>query len=99
MGSNIDDYYNFFLNGNLRIKSLLKQYFIAVTALTGLTENWENKPPSWVGTDPCSNWEGIRCSNSRVISMSVPRVCCTLSSLKFYLLLGKHDFFCSFCRF
>nr|GMD47336.1 probable leucine-rich repeat receptor-like protein kinase At5g49770 [Ipomoea batatas] len=29
-------------------------------------------PPNWLGADPCgSNWEGIRCSNSRVISMDL----------------------------
>ncbi|XP_028766533.1 probable leucine-rich repeat receptor-like protein kinase At5g49770 [Neltuma alba] len=39
-----------------------------LTALSSPTEFWENKPPSWVGTDPCGGWEGIECSNSRVTS-------------------------------
>ncbi|KAF7840304.1 putative leucine-rich repeat receptor-like protein kinase [Senna tora] len=40
------------------------------TALSSLSEFWENKPPSWVGADPCgSGWEGIHCTNSRVTSI------------------------------
>ncbi|XP_028785400.1 probable leucine-rich repeat receptor-like protein kinase At5g49770, partial [Neltuma alba] len=41
------------------------------TALSSLTEFWENKPPSWVGTDPCGGWEGIECNNSRVASIKL----------------------------
>ncbi|XP_054776319.1 leucine-rich repeat receptor protein kinase HPCA1-like isoform X2 [Prosopis cineraria] len=42
------------------------------TALLSLTEFWENKPPSWVGTDPCAaSWEGIECTNSRVTSIKL----------------------------
>ncbi|KAI4306421.1 hypothetical protein L6164_029698 [Bauhinia variegata] len=51
--------------------------------LTGLTENWNQKPPNWVGSDPCgSNWEGIRCENSRIISikLSSMKLSGTLSS-------------------
>ncbi|XP_028797387.1 probable leucine-rich repeat receptor-like protein kinase At5g49770 [Neltuma alba] len=39
-------------------------------SLQSLTESWQNKPPSWVGSDPCgSGWEGIRCTNLRVTSI------------------------------
>ncbi|KAI9096292.1 hypothetical protein K1719_026011 [Acacia pycnantha] len=42
-------------------------------ALSSLTEVWENKPPSWVGTDPCGGggWEGIGCTKSRVTSITL----------------------------
>ncbi|KAK4378757.1 hypothetical protein RND71_000619 [Anisodus tanguticus] len=44
-------------------------------ALQSLKDSWQNVPPNWAGSDPCgSHWEGIGCSNSRVISI-------TLSSL------------------
>ncbi|KAK2993636.1 hypothetical protein RJ640_019276 [Escallonia rubra] len=40
-------------------------------ALNALKEAWENTPPSWVGSDPCAGWEGIRCTNSRVTSITL----------------------------
>lgn len=40
--------------------------------LESLKEEWENVPPSWDGSDPCTNpWEGIDCNNSRVISIKL----------------------------
>ncbi|RYQ82541.1 hypothetical protein Ahy_B10g101129 isoform E [Arachis hypogaea] len=45
------------------------QDYNGLAALTGF---WTNKPPNWVGTDPCgSNWEGIRCSNSRITELKL----------------------------
>jgi len=40
-------------------------------ALSTLKYEWKNAPPSWEGSeDPCGDhWEGIECSNSRVITM------------------------------
>ncbi|GMP68725.1 hypothetical protein CsSME_00028252 [Camellia sinensis var. sinensis] len=41
-------------------------------ALIGLKEVWQNTPPNWVGSDPCGNgWDGIRCNNSRVTSITL----------------------------
>ncbi|GMP63464.1 hypothetical protein CsSME_00025147 [Camellia sinensis var. sinensis] len=41
-------------------------------ALNALKEIWKNTPLSWVGPDPCGNsWEGIRCNNSRVTSITL----------------------------
>nr|GMD47165.1 probable leucine-rich repeat receptor-like protein kinase At5g49770 [Ipomoea batatas] len=43
-----------------------------VSALNALKSSWGNLPPNWLGADPCgSNWEGIRCSNSRVVSITL----------------------------
>ncbi|KAL1335859.1 hypothetical protein HN51_030306 [Arachis hypogaea] len=45
------------------------QDYNGLAALTGF---WTNRPPNWVGTDPCgSNWEGIRCSNSRITELKL----------------------------
>ncbi|XP_072969581.1 leucine-rich repeat receptor protein kinase HPCA1-like [Typha angustifolia] len=44
-------------------------------SLNALASLWKNKPSNWYGSDPCgSQWVGIRCTNSRVVSI-------TLSSL------------------
>ncbi|KAK1323535.1 putative leucine-rich repeat receptor-like protein kinase [Acorus calamus] len=41
-----------------------------VAALTALTNEWQNVPPDWVGTDPCgSHWTGINCSNSHIVTI------------------------------
>ncbi|KAJ0043481.1 hypothetical protein Pint_17962 [Pistacia integerrima] len=41
-------------------------------ALNSLKFSWENFPPSWRSSDPCDeHWEGIRCTNSRVISITL----------------------------
>ncbi|CAL9748659.1 unnamed protein product [Musa acuminata subsp. burmannicoides] len=42
-------------------------------ALLSLMTQWQNTPPSWGKTDdPCGTpWEGIRCSNSRVTSLTL----------------------------
>ncbi|KOM53726.1 hypothetical protein LR48_Vigan09g238500 [Vigna angularis] len=42
------------------------------SALNSLTQSWSNKPQSWVGQDPCSGWDGIRCSNTRITQLRVP---------------------------
>jgi len=39
------------------------------SALNSLTQSWSNKPQSWVGQDPCSGWDGIRCSNTRITQL------------------------------
>ncbi|XP_029128170.1 probable leucine-rich repeat receptor-like protein kinase At5g49770 isoform X2 [Cajanus cajan] len=41
------------------------------TALLALQNEWHNTPPNWVGSDPCGGWDGIECSNSRIISISL----------------------------
>ncbi|XP_062095591.1 leucine-rich repeat receptor protein kinase HPCA1-like [Humulus lupulus] len=34
--------------------------------------DWKNKPPNWVGADPCeANWDGIDCSDNRVTSITL----------------------------
>ncbi|GMP63459.1 hypothetical protein CsSME_00025144 [Camellia sinensis var. sinensis] len=41
-------------------------------ALNALKEIWNNTPLNWVGSDPCGDsWEGIRCTNSRVTSITL----------------------------
>ncbi|XP_047163599.1 leucine-rich repeat receptor protein kinase HPCA1-like [Vigna umbellata] len=42
------------------------------SALNSLAQSWSNKPQSWVGQDPCSGWDGIRCSNTRITQLRVP---------------------------
>nr|XP_043610443.1 leucine-rich repeat receptor protein kinase HPCA1 [Erigeron canadensis] len=40
-------------------------------ALRALKDQWQNTPPSWRrSNDPCS-WEGVTCSNSRIISLGL----------------------------
>ncbi|KAK7306601.1 hypothetical protein VNO77_44550 [Canavalia gladiata] len=59
---------------------LLQLLFVAAqtdnrdySGLTSLTQSWANKPPSWVGEDPCgSGWDGIRCSSSRITQLKLP---------------------------
>eukprot|EP01018_Ginkgo_biloba_P025010 Gb_27827 [translate_table: standard] len=34
------------------------------------SEYWKNTPPSWKGSDPCgSRWDGVLCSDSKIISL------------------------------
>ncbi|GAB4832443.1 hypothetical protein Ancab_006463 [Ancistrocladus abbreviatus] len=42
-----------------------------VTVLQSLKNQWENTPPNWgKSDDPCgAPWDGVNCSNSRVISL------------------------------
>ncbi|KAK6121284.1 hypothetical protein DH2020_044987 [Rehmannia glutinosa] len=41
-------------------------------ALKSLKDVWNNVPPNWDGADPCgSDWDGISCSNSRVVSITL----------------------------
>ncbi|XP_047321862.1 leucine-rich repeat receptor protein kinase HPCA1-like [Impatiens glandulifera] len=61
-------------DGYHRVLHGLNLYAIsAVNALRALQEVWNNTPLSWVGTDPCgkSPWEGINCTNSRIISITL----------------------------
>ncbi|KAE9594958.1 hypothetical protein Lal_00041274 [Lupinus albus] len=42
------------------------------SGLQSLTQSWTNKPPNWVGTDPCgSNWDGVICTNSRITKLKL----------------------------
>ncbi|KAK7263754.1 hypothetical protein RJT34_31351 [Clitoria ternatea] len=41
------------------------------TTLLSLMDTWKNTPPSWVGADPCDDWDGIKCKNSRVTSITL----------------------------
>jgi len=45
-------------------------------------KNWQNEPQSWTGSDPCKSWDGISCSNGRVIEvrLSSMNVAGTLSN-------------------
>ncbi|KAI5333981.1 PREDICTED: probable leucine-rich repeat [Prunus dulcis] len=37
-----------------------------------LMDEWDIRPPSWVGSDPCvGGWEGIECTNSRITSIAL----------------------------
>ncbi|KAK1421678.1 hypothetical protein QVD17_24206 [Tagetes erecta] len=69
---------------DIRIKPLLVLVFIFihvllasgqtedVVYLQALMDNWQNKPPSWVGSDPCDGkWIGIKCTGSRVTSITL----------------------------
>ncbi|XP_042493199.1 leucine-rich repeat receptor protein kinase HPCA1-like [Macadamia integrifolia] len=41
-------------------------------ALSALKIDWQNTPKNWVDSDPCGDgWVGIKCSNSRVISITI----------------------------
>ncbi|KAM0046717.1 putative protein kinase RLK-Pelle-LRR-VIII-1 family [Helianthus debilis subsp. tardiflorus] len=42
------------------------------TILRALKDSMENTPPNWEDNpDPCSGWDGIRCRDSRVISITL----------------------------
>ncbi|CAH1429827.1 unnamed protein product [Lactuca virosa] len=42
------------------------------TFLRALKDAWQNTPPSWEdNSDPCSGWDGIRCTNGRVTSITL----------------------------
>ncbi|KAK9070740.1 hypothetical protein SSX86_011142 [Deinandra increscens subsp. villosa] len=42
------------------------------TYLRALKDSWENTPPNWEdNSDPCSGWDGITCTNSRVTSITL----------------------------
>ncbi|XP_047153148.1 leucine-rich repeat receptor protein kinase HPCA1-like [Vigna umbellata] len=41
------------------------------STLKSLTSTWKNTPPEWEGTDPCEDWEGIKCKNTRVTSITL----------------------------
>ncbi|XP_076899163.1 leucine-rich repeat receptor protein kinase HPCA1-like [Bidens hawaiensis] len=38
-------------------------------------DSWQNRPPSWVGSDPCGDkWDGISCNASRVTSITLVNI-------------------------
>ncbi|XP_076954107.1 leucine-rich repeat receptor protein kinase HPCA1-like [Bidens hawaiensis] len=42
------------------------------TFLRALKDAWDNTPPNWDDNlDPCSGWDGITCTNSRVTSITL----------------------------
>ncbi|KAI3448395.1 hypothetical protein Pfo_005060 [Paulownia fortunei] len=44
-------------------------------ALKSLKDIWNNVPPNWVGDDPCgSDWDGIGCTNNRVVSITLASI-------------------------
>ncbi|KAL0375894.1 UNVERIFIED_CONTAM: putative leucine-rich repeat receptor-like protein kinase [Sesamum calycinum] len=44
-------------------------------ALKSLKDEWENVPPNWDGDDPCgNNWDGISCSNDRIVSITLASI-------------------------
>ncbi|KAJ4963179.1 hypothetical protein NE237_023118 [Protea cynaroides] len=48
---------------------------VDVSALYSLKLVWQNTPTNWVGSDPCvDGWDGIRCSDSRVISITLSSI-------------------------
>ncbi|OVA19167.1 Protein kinase domain [Macleaya cordata] len=52
------------------VAAVTNTYDVAV--LKSLKNQWQNVPPSWEGSDPCQDgWEGIGCSNSRVITIEL----------------------------
>ncbi|KAL5786886.1 hypothetical protein ACOSP7_003835 [Xanthoceras sorbifolium] len=42
--------------------------------LNSLQIRWEKTPPTWTRPDPCSNWEGIKCVDSRVTSITLSSI-------------------------
>ncbi|KAL6178860.1 hypothetical protein ACLB2K_050377 [Fragaria x ananassa] len=43
-----------------------------VTGLESLMVLWTNTPPSWGGRNPCEDgWDGIECTNMRVVSLTL----------------------------
>ncbi|KAK2647383.1 hypothetical protein Ddye_014872 [Dipteronia dyeriana] len=41
-------------------------------ALQSLKDSWKNTPPTWGRSkDPCKDWEGIMCNNSRVTALGL----------------------------
>ncbi|GJZ72234.1 probable leucine-rich repeat receptor-like protein kinase, partial [Tanacetum coccineum] len=42
------------------------------TYLRALKDGWQNTPPNWDdNSDPCSGWDGIRCTNSRITAITL----------------------------
>ncbi|KAL8237370.1 hypothetical protein R6Q59_018451 [Mikania micrantha] len=42
------------------------------TYLRALKDGWRNTPPNWDdNSDPCSGWDGIRCTNSRITAITL----------------------------
>ncbi|KAL9249007.1 Leucine-rich repeat receptor protein kinase HPCA1-like protein [Drosera capensis] len=65
----------------LRIELLVLVFWVRITissaytngqdlaALLALTQGWGNQPSTWSGSDPCSSWAGISCTNGRITSI------------------------------
>ncbi|XP_027333919.1 probable leucine-rich repeat receptor-like protein kinase At5g49770 [Abrus precatorius] len=45
-----------------------------LTTLLSLMDNLKNTPNSWVGSDPCNDWDGIKCEDSRVTSITLSSI-------------------------
>ncbi|OIV91711.1 hypothetical protein TanjilG_26564 [Lupinus angustifolius] len=69
------------------------------SGLQFLTQSWTNKPPNWVGSNPCgSNWDGIHCTNLRITQLdlsyntgltgTIPKEIGNLKNLKSLALVG-----------
>ncbi|KAG5549932.1 hypothetical protein RHGRI_015036 [Rhododendron griersonianum] len=53
---------------------MLEIHFVydVVFALNSLKYVLDNTPPNWIGSDPCgSGWEGVRCTNFRVTTITL----------------------------
>ncbi|GMI69870.1 hypothetical protein like AT5G49750 [Hibiscus trionum] len=47
----------------------------AATALRSLADEWKNLPPGWLRGDPCRDgWVGIKCTGSRITSITLPNM-------------------------
>ncbi|KAK1568079.1 hypothetical protein Q3G72_020289 [Acer saccharum] len=42
--------------------------------LQSIRNGWQNTPPTWRSQDPCSNWDGIECVDSRVTSITLSSI-------------------------
>ncbi|KAG0616189.1 hypothetical protein M758_5G097300 [Ceratodon purpureus] len=40
-------------------------------ALLGMASSWGRTFPTWMGSDPCVNWEGVTCSSGVVVGLSL----------------------------
>ncbi|XP_062017590.1 leucine-rich repeat receptor protein kinase HPCA1-like isoform X1 [Rosa rugosa] len=62
----------------LRLLVLIPFFVIAAegtvqeyNAIMILRDEWGINPPSWVGSDPCGDWDGITCTNSRITALTL----------------------------
>ncbi|RDX94881.1 putative leucine-rich repeat receptor-like protein kinase, partial [Mucuna pruriens] len=44
---------------------------LPLVVLKSLRDSWQASTPTWMGSDPCNSWDGIKCKNSRVSSMDL----------------------------
>ncbi|KAL8205972.1 hypothetical protein R6Q57_009523 [Mikania cordata] len=74
-GQNQDS--KFFISSNLSHMLQAVSLFLQgrVVFLQALMDNWQNTPPSWIGSDPCGDkWDGITCTDSRVTSINLASI-------------------------